>query len=79
MALHGNKTNTQKQETKDSPPDKWQLQNQANNNENNGKTKTVQKKKKKKNNKLIQWTKETKNDVHQLTIKLTKEQIGKQK
>ena len=37
------------------------------------------KKKKKKNNKLIQWTKETKNDVHQLTIKLTKEQIGKQK
>ena len=36
MALHGNKTNTQKQETKDSPPDKWQLQNQANNNENNG-------------------------------------------
>ena len=36
MALNGIKTNTQKQETKDSPPDKWQLQNQANNNENNG-------------------------------------------
>ena len=36
MASHGNKTNTQKQETKDSPPDKWQLQNQANNDENNG-------------------------------------------
>jgi len=86
MASHGNKTNTQKQETKDSPPDKWQLQNQANNDENNGiytytctprsKTKTVQKKK---DNKLIQWTKETKNDIHQLRTKLTKEQTGKQK
>jgi len=35
--------------------------------------------KKKKDNKLIQWTKETKNDIHQLRTKLTKEQTGKQK
>ena len=29
-------------------------------------------------NRLTQWTKETKNGIHQLSIKLTKEQIGKQ-
>ena len=32
MALRESKTNIQKQETRDEPPDKWQLQNQANNN-----------------------------------------------
>ena len=37
------------------------------------------KKKLKKDNKLTQWTKETKSDIHQLRTKLTKEQTGKQK
>ena len=89
MALHGNKTNTQKQETKDPPQtnDSYKIRQirmkiieythihvypEA-------KPEQSKKKKLKKDNKLTQWTKETKSDIHQLRTKLAKEQTGKQK
>ena len=64
-------------------PDKWQLQNQANNNLNNGIYIYTHKQNqnsptKIKYNRLTQQTKETKNYIYQLRQKLTKAQTGKQ-
>ena len=83
MALSDIKTNTKKMINQRSTPDKWQLQNQANNNQINGiytytpisKIKTIQLK----YSRLIQHTKEIKNYIYQLRTKLTKAQTGGKK